>query len=335
MTTEPTTSPRDLRVEHRDGIGIGERDAPAVLAAPRRAARQLAYELRLDDGTTERVDGDASVLVPWPGRPLASGERRDVRVRVETDRGTSAWSEPVAVEAGLLDASDGRPTGSPADRDSGAARATGRRTGCVARSSSTARSAGRRSTRPRTGSTSSSWTPPASATDELTPGFTEYATAPRCRPTTSPACSRRARTCSARCSPTAGTAARSGSSAPPTSGASGRRSSPSCTSSTTTAAPPSSAPTPPGAGPTSHILAADLIEGQREDRRLLEAAARRGSTPPVAAGRRQRARVRALVELAGTTGAPRWRSSARSRSPSCVPACTSSTSARTSTAGFG
>ena len=61
------------------------------------------------------------MLVPWPGRPLTSGERREVQVRVVTDAGTSAWSEPLAVEAGLLDASDWRADWVSPDR--------GRRTG--------------------------------------------------------------------------------------------------------------------------------------------------------------------------------------------------------------
>ncbi len=67
--------------------------------------RQLAYEVEVD-GAVTRVEGDAHVLVPWPARALASGERREVRVRVETDAGLGAWSEPVAVEAGLLTTAD-------------------------------------------------------------------------------------------------------------------------------------------------------------------------------------------------------------------------------------
>jgi len=108
-TDRPTTaSPEGLRVEHRDGLGIGERRPRLSWRLPTGTARQDAYELRLDDGTRARVEGDACVLVPWPGRPLASGERREVRVRVWTDRGPSEWSEPLAVEAGLLEPSDWR-----------------------------------------------------------------------------------------------------------------------------------------------------------------------------------------------------------------------------------
>ena len=70
---------------------------------PEGSTRQTGYELRLDDGSSLSVAGDAQVLVPWPGRPLNSGERRTVQVRVVTDLGPSDWSEPLVVEAGLFE----------------------------------------------------------------------------------------------------------------------------------------------------------------------------------------------------------------------------------------
>lgn len=95
--------PTHLRAEHRvDALGIGERRPRLSWRLPSGATRQLAYEL--DAG--ERVASDANVLVPWPGSPLAAGERREVRVRVWTDLGESDWSAPLAVEAGLLEAAD-------------------------------------------------------------------------------------------------------------------------------------------------------------------------------------------------------------------------------------
>ena len=100
------TKPQDLRAEHHDGLGIGEREPRSSWRLPIGAVRQAAYEMRLDDGTTTRVEGDANVLVPWPGKTLASGERREVQVRVETDLGISEWSEPLAVEPGLLEPDD-------------------------------------------------------------------------------------------------------------------------------------------------------------------------------------------------------------------------------------
>jgi alpha-L-rhamnosidase len=100
--------PQALRAEHRDGLGIGEARPRLSWRLPPGATRQDAYELALDDDTTVRVDGDACVLVPWPGRPLRSGERREVRVRTWTDLGESAWSSSLAVEAGLLEEADWR-----------------------------------------------------------------------------------------------------------------------------------------------------------------------------------------------------------------------------------
>ena len=47
------------------------------------------------------------MLVPWPGAPLASRQRVEVRVRVWGEDGSeSPWSEPASVEAGLLDPAD-------------------------------------------------------------------------------------------------------------------------------------------------------------------------------------------------------------------------------------
>ncbi|MEU5877874.1 glycoside hydrolase family 78 protein [Spirillospora sp. NPDC047279] len=77
--------------------------------------RQAAYELEFGDRTrtgldqtrTGRVDSGESVLVPWPGPPLRSRERRGVRVRVHgRDGGSTGWSPWAVVEAGLLDPAD-------------------------------------------------------------------------------------------------------------------------------------------------------------------------------------------------------------------------------------
>src|SRR4051794_8011828 len=84
------TAPSHLRAEHRvDALGIGERRPRLSWRLPAGAATQRAYELSADDGVSLRVESDANVLVPWPGDPLASGERREVRVRVWTDLGES------------------------------------------------------------------------------------------------------------------------------------------------------------------------------------------------------------------------------------------------------
>jgi alpha-L-rhamnosidase len=101
--------PTHLRAEHLDHpLGLGEPRPRLSWRLPAGSARQTAYELSDSAGATAVVASDACVLVPWPGRPLAPGERRSVRVRVRTEAGLSDWSEPLAVEAGLLGPGDWR-----------------------------------------------------------------------------------------------------------------------------------------------------------------------------------------------------------------------------------
>jgi alpha-L-rhamnosidase len=101
-----------LRAEHRapsEALGLGE-PTPRLswiteTAAP--AWWQQAYEVEVDGQPQGRVDSAASVLVPWPAPPLVSRQRAVVRVRVwGTDGTASGWSEPLAVEAGLLAPAD-------------------------------------------------------------------------------------------------------------------------------------------------------------------------------------------------------------------------------------
>jgi alpha-L-rhamnosidase len=97
---------------HRDTLGIGE-------AAPRLSWKttappgwtQQAYQAEVvRNGDTVRsawIDSPDSVLVPWPGAPLASRVSADVRVRVRgADGSASGWSTPLTVETGLLDPRD-------------------------------------------------------------------------------------------------------------------------------------------------------------------------------------------------------------------------------------
>jgi alpha-L-rhamnosidase len=101
-------APGRLRAEHLDHpLGIGERRPRLSWLLPSPAAAQYGYRLVTADGAdTGWVPGQDSVLVPWPFAPLGSAERVTVRAAVRTDLGESPWSEPLSVEAGLLSAAD-------------------------------------------------------------------------------------------------------------------------------------------------------------------------------------------------------------------------------------
>ncbi|HZM74191.1 MAG TPA: glycoside hydrolase family 78 protein [Candidatus Limnocylindrales bacterium] len=99
-----------LRAEHLlEPLGIGA-------AAPRLSWRvtttepgwvQTGYEVSIDGVHCGRIGSAEQVLVPWPGSPLWSRERRTVRVRVwGNDDAGSDWSQPLTIEAGLLRPND-------------------------------------------------------------------------------------------------------------------------------------------------------------------------------------------------------------------------------------
>lgn len=96
---------------HRDALGIGE-PSPRISWKTRAPAgwTQASYELevtRAGDTVTSIVDDSDSVLRSWPAAPLESRERAVVRVRVTGHDGTTSnWSEPAAVETGLLHPED-------------------------------------------------------------------------------------------------------------------------------------------------------------------------------------------------------------------------------------
>lgn len=105
----------DVRAEHhRQPLGIGER-RPRLswrTVTDRPGWSQTAYEIRLTEehrevGRTHRRSAE-SVLVPWPGDPLTSRRRVEVAVRVwgPDGEGPTLWSDPLTVEAGLLEPAD-------------------------------------------------------------------------------------------------------------------------------------------------------------------------------------------------------------------------------------
>ncbi len=269
----PTGRPPHARARRTPRATARHRRTPAAAVVAAAGGRDRAGGLR-DRRSTASAPAASSrpttCWSPWPAEPLASGERREVRVRVWTDLGESDWSEPTALETGLLE--DVRLVGAWVRPVEHAADPAGFRPAYLLRGEVHVPEAGRGRAAARHRTRHLRAAPQrrsASVTSSSRPATRSTRTARRCRPTTSPGWSPRAPTCSARCSPTGGTAARSACCAPPTSGATGPRCSPSCTSSTRTGAPPSSAPATAGAARRSHVLAADLIEGQDEDRRLV------------------------------------------------------------------
>ena len=103
-----TDRPTGLRVEHLGDavLGIGVARPRLSWCLPAGAARQLRYRLSIDGAEQPWVAGADSVLVPWPAEPVGSGRRLTWRVEVETDQGASGWSDPGWFETGLLDESD-------------------------------------------------------------------------------------------------------------------------------------------------------------------------------------------------------------------------------------
>jgi alpha-L-rhamnosidase len=115
-TRKPSVTISRLRIEHqREALGIGtERPRLSwMVEAECHGWRQTGYEVEACDADGQpcsqsgRVESDQSVLVAWPFAPLASRERLTLQVRVwGRDGPSSAWSESMPVEAGLLHAQD-------------------------------------------------------------------------------------------------------------------------------------------------------------------------------------------------------------------------------------
>jgi alpha-L-rhamnosidase len=100
------------------GIDVAQPRLSWQLASDRRGAAQIAFQVRaaadvasLDAGPllwdSGKVASDQSVLVPYAGPALRSGQRVYWQVRAWDETGAaSAWSEPALWEMGLLAASD-------------------------------------------------------------------------------------------------------------------------------------------------------------------------------------------------------------------------------------
>ncbi|MCZ2848812.1 family 78 glycoside hydrolase catalytic domain [Modestobacter sp. VKM Ac-2978] len=105
---EDPAAPHHLRVEHLDGpLGICTTAPRLSWRLPAGARAQLASRLTADNGwDTGWVDGDRNLLVPYAGPPLASSQRVQWWVQVRTDLGESGPSAAGWFEAGLLWAED-------------------------------------------------------------------------------------------------------------------------------------------------------------------------------------------------------------------------------------
>ncbi|MFE2499273.1 glycoside hydrolase family 78 protein [Streptomyces scopuliridis] len=101
---------------HRQPLGVGEarpRLSWEVFDVPA-GWQQAGYEIESVDPDTGqavssgRIDSDDSVLVPWPHPDLGSRSRRQIRVRVWGAQSpeVSGWSPALALETGLLEATD-------------------------------------------------------------------------------------------------------------------------------------------------------------------------------------------------------------------------------------
>ncbi|MFG1922641.1 family 78 glycoside hydrolase catalytic domain [Cryptosporangium sp. NPDC048952] len=100
--------PAGLRVEHLEvALGI-RRGAPRLSwRLPGGAREQRAYRIVTDSGWDSGwVASGQSLLVPYAGPPPSSSQRVEWRVRVRTDVGESALSDPAWFETGLLSAED-------------------------------------------------------------------------------------------------------------------------------------------------------------------------------------------------------------------------------------
>lgn len=102
-----TAAPRCVRADVLGGDPLGRGDRLVVSWwLPEGASAQSAYRVVTDDGHDSGwVESDQQTYVDVPG-PYTSRRSTDVRVRVRTDLGETSWSEPVVVRVGLLDASD-------------------------------------------------------------------------------------------------------------------------------------------------------------------------------------------------------------------------------------
>lgn len=112
ITFEHHYNPPTADGYHVHPLGIGE-NCPSIswtLTGDEKDWKQASYELQIkrgDSGRTFNVLSSASILIPWPDKPLSSREKASVSVKVTgVDGSSSWWSNDYRVEAGLFDRKD-------------------------------------------------------------------------------------------------------------------------------------------------------------------------------------------------------------------------------------
>ena len=101
--------PTRLRVEHLDRpLGIDVARPRLSWRLPAGATAQLARRIRAGAWDSGRVEESGSLLIPYQGPQPAAGERVPWQVKVWTDIGESDWSEPSWWETGLTAGDDWR-----------------------------------------------------------------------------------------------------------------------------------------------------------------------------------------------------------------------------------
>jgi alpha-L-rhamnosidase len=117
-TEDTTVVLTDLRTTDDSGLPSVGTATPRLswrLASDRAGVRHTGYEIQVTAEPTLDIDvvetsgvvaSPSPLYATWPAAPLHSRQVRWWRVRVRTDRGLTAWSEPARVEAALLDPAD-------------------------------------------------------------------------------------------------------------------------------------------------------------------------------------------------------------------------------------
>ena len=115
MHSAVDAAPRAVRLERRDDATcLGTATPLLSWRRPPGAGPQRGVQVQLRDAAPGGRDlswsarTEESVLVPWAGEPLHSGQRGLLRVRTEHDGGVSPWSDPVRVHVAPLAPSDWR-----------------------------------------------------------------------------------------------------------------------------------------------------------------------------------------------------------------------------------